>query len=157
MKIAIENKTNIVTHANEKMSFDKVGRLTIGNILSSDLNIKNVTILDVETEVPDGALPPDFVEGCFTYIDGTFTMTEVGYQIIESGKKAEKKRKKEEKISSLKSQIVSIEIQITNRRLREALLTTDGAEWLNSKESEIEQIRQQIKEIEESEEIEQNQ
>lgn len=40
--------------------------------------------------------------------------------------------------------IISIEATITNRRLREALLTSEGAEWLSQKEQEIEVLRAQL-------------
>lgn len=45
---------------------------------------------------------------------------------------------------TIKYQIQLIELSITHRRLREAILTEDGAEWLRGKEREIEALRLQL-------------
>ncbi len=39
------------------------------------------------------------------------------------------------------AEIALLESQITNRRLREAVLTQDGADWLAAKEAEIQALR----------------
>lgn len=46
-------------------------------------------------------------------------------------------------LPSVASQILAIEAQITPRRMREAILTTEGAAWLSAKEAEIEALRAQ--------------
>ena len=56
------------------------------------------------------------------------------------------KRKSAEELALLKKialnrSILNVEATITPRRLREAVLTSEGAKWLANKETEIESIR----------------
>lgn len=46
--------------------------------------------------------------------------------------------------NAIYDQIRDIEYSITNRRLREAVLTESGAAWLAEREAEIEVLRQQL-------------
>jgi hypothetical protein len=51
------------------------------------------------------------------------------------------------KSEAVRLEISKLEKQITARRLREAVLTTDGADWLSEMDAKIVALRQQVSEI----------
>ena len=47
-------------------------------------------------------------------------------------------------VVTVKDQIAAIEAEITPRRLREAVLSVEGAAWLEAKDAEIAALRAQL-------------
>lgn len=96
---------------------------------------QNITELHKVTETPIPTEENIVVTG--------YTVNDDFVQVWTTRQKTEEEKNKE-RTESIKSQICNIESTVTQRRLREAVLTEEGKQWLNAVEDQISTLRGQL-------------